>query len=89
VPEIDAFSGLAAMALLAQSLRSFGNAGGANKGGFTMRIWIALGMLMATTVGAYAGKTVVPEIDALSGLAAMGVVGSIAALIWERRRRKK
>ena len=53
-----------------------------------MRIWIALGMLMATTVGAYAGKTVVPEIDALSGLAAMGVVGSIAALLWERRRRK-
>ena len=30
----------------------------------------------------------VPEIDAFAGLAAMGVVGSIAALIWERRRRK-
>ena len=57
--------------------------------GRTMRIWIAMGMLMATTVGAYAGSSnAVPEIDALGGLAAMGVVGSIAALIWERRRKK-
>ena len=55
-----------------------------------MRIWIAIGMLMATTVGAYAvdGRSAVPEIDAFSGMAAMGVVGSIAALIWERRRKK-
>ena len=53
-----------------------------------MRIWIAIGMLMATTVAAYAAEPIVPEIDAFSGLAAMGVVGSIAALIWERRRRK-
>ena len=54
-----------------------------------MRIWIAMGMLMATTVAAYAADGVaVPEIDAFSGLAAMGVVGSIAALIWERRRGK-
>ena len=52
-----------------------------------MRIWISIGMLLATTVGAYA-SAVVPEIDAFSGLAAMGVVGSIAALIWERRRKK-
>jgi hypothetical protein len=52
-----------------------------------MRIWIAIGMLMATTVGAYAAVAV-PEIDAFSGMAAMGVVGSIAALIWERRRKK-
>jgi hypothetical protein len=51
-----------------------------------MRIWIAIGMLMATTGAAYA--TAVPEIDAFSGMAAMGVVGSIAALIWERRRKK-
>ena len=54
-----------------------------------MRIWIAIGMLMATTVGAYAVEAnAVPEIDAFSGMAAMGVVGSIAALIWERRRKK-
>ena len=54
-----------------------------------MRIWIAIGMLMATTVGAYAAPVDgVPEIDAFSGMAAMGVVGSIAALIWERRRKK-
>ena len=54
-----------------------------------MRTWLWLGMLMATTVAAYASvDTQVPEIDAFSGLAAMGVVGSIAALIWERRRKK-
>jgi hypothetical protein len=53
-----------------------------------MRVWICIGMLMATTVSAYAGTNGVPEIDAFAGLAAMGVVGSIAALIWERRRRK-
>ena len=56
--------------------------------GTNMRIWISIGMLMATTVGAYANDVAVPEIDAFSGVAAMGVVGSIAALIWERRRRK-
>ena len=44
-------------------------------------------MLIATTVAAHA-VVAVPEIDAFSGMAAMGVVGSIAALIWERRRRK-
>jgi hypothetical protein len=42
---------------------------------------------MASTVNAYA-TSMVPEIDAFSGMAAMGVVGSIAALIWERRRKK-
>ena len=59
---------------------------GGAKWGAHMRIWIAIGMLMATTVAAHA--VAVPEIDAFSGLAAMGVVGSIAALIWERRRKK-
>ena len=55
-----------------------------------MRIWISIGILMATTVGAYASaRPAVPEIDAFSGMAAMGVVGSIAALIWERRSAKK
>jgi len=56
--------------------------------GANMRIWIAIGMLMATTVAAYATDVSVPEIDAFSGLAAMGVVGSIGALIWERRRKR-
>jgi hypothetical protein len=53
-----------------------------------MRLWIASGFLVATTVAAYAAASAVPEIDAFSGLAAMGVVGPIGALIWERRRRK-
>ena len=60
-----------------------------NVRGVTMRIWLGVGMLIASTVGAYAGSADVPEIDAFSGLAAMGVIGSIGALIWERRRRKK
>jgi hypothetical protein len=52
-----------------------------------MRIWLGIGILIASTASAYAGPVGVPEIDAFSGLAAMGVVGSIAALIWERRRK--
>ena len=52
-----------------------------------MRIWISLALLIASTVSAYAVTPAVPEIDASSGLAAMGVVGAITALIWERRRR--
>ena len=51
-----------------------------------MRTGISIAMLIASTVSAYA-RLPVPEIDAFSGLAAMGVVGSIAALIWERRRK--
>ena len=31
---------------------------------------------------------VVPEIDALSGLAAVAAVGGVLTLIWERRRRR-
>ena len=52
------------------------------------KIWIALGLLLASTVSAYALVQPVPEIDASSGLAAIGVVAAITALIWERRRRK-
>ena len=52
------------------------------------KIWIALGLLLASTLSALAGVDTVPEIDASSGLAAMAIVGSVAALIWERRRRK-
>ena len=55
-----------------------------------MRIWLFVGIVIASTVSAYAaGAVPVPEIDATSGLIAMGVVGSIAALIWERRRKRK
>ena len=59
-----------------------------NTRGLAMRIWISIGILMATTIGAHAFTPAVPEIDAFSGVAAMGVVGSVAALIWERRRKK-
>ena len=63
-----------------------------NVKGLTMRTWLWLGMLIASTVGAYAQTDTptpgVPEIDAFSGLAAMGLIGSIGALIWERKRKK-
>jgi hypothetical protein len=52
-----------------------------------MRLWVCVAILLGSTVSAYAGTIVVPEIDAFAGLAAMGVVVSIAALIWERRRK--
>jgi hypothetical protein len=54
-----------------------------------MRIWLCVGIVIASTATAYAQAVpAVPEIDAFSGLAAMGIIGSIAALLWERRRRK-
>jgi hypothetical protein len=52
-----------------------------------IRIWLCPGLLIASTASAYAAVTAVPEIDAFGGLAAMAVVGSVAALIWERRRK--
>jgi hypothetical protein len=45
-------------------------------------------LLLASTTSAFANAVAVPEIDAMSGLAAMGLVGSIATLFWERRRKK-
>ena len=89
VPEIDAFSGMAAMGAVGSIAALIWERRDANKGGLTMRIWISVGILIASTVGAYAQTSAVPEIDAFSGMAAMGVVGSIAVLIWERRRPKK
>ena len=54
-----------------------------------MRV-LLLAICSVLVVGsAYAGVlVVVPEIDALSGLAALAAVGAALALIWERRRRK-
>lgn len=54
-----------------------------------MRVILSAGfLLIASTVGAFATSAAAPEIDAYSGLAAMGLVGSIATLFWERRRKK-
>ncbi len=44
--------------------------------------------LIATPAFAFAGIIAVPEIDALSGLAAFAAVGGALTLIWERRRRR-
>ena len=53
-----------------------------------MRV-LLLAICSVLVVGsAYAGVLVVPEIDALSGLAALAAVGAALTLIWERRRRK-
>jgi hypothetical protein len=75
-------------AIVSWSLNLTGGTGLIELMGGTMRIWICLGLLIDSTVSAYAGGQTVPEIDAASGLAAMGVVCAITALIWERRRRK-
>ena len=62
-------------------------------GDLNMRtISLGIGVFVASTVAAFATcvpECSVPEIDPLGGLAAMGVVGSIGALIWERQRRRK
>jgi hypothetical protein len=46
-------------------------------------------LLIASTISASAAVAPVPEIDAYAGLAAMGLVGSIATLLWERRRKHR
>ncbi len=54
-----------------------------------MKLLIASAVLVASTAAVYAGDPLpkpVPEISAVAGFAALGVVGAIAALIWERRR---
>ncbi len=54
-----------------------------------MKLAISAAALLATTSLAYANGAPthdVPEISAVAGFAALGVVGAIAALIWERRR---
>ncbi len=51
-------------------------------------------VFLATFIALVAGPAyadlngVVPEIDALSGLAALAAVGGALTLIWERRRRR-
>jgi hypothetical protein len=55
-----------------------------------MRILIVMGaLLLVSTASAYAGTVSVPEIDVHAGLAAIGAVGAISALIWERRRKNQ
>jgi hypothetical protein len=51
-----------------------------------MRLWLCFAILIASTASAYA--TPGPEVDVSLGLAALGVVGSIVTLMWERNRRK-
>ena len=53
-----------------------------------MRLALSVLLLIASTISASA-TVAVPEIDAYAGLAAMAAVGSIASLLWERRRGRK
>lgn len=54
-----------------------------------MKVVLSAGLLLlASTIAASAYVAAAPEIDAYSGLAAMGLVGSIATLFWERRRKQ-
>jgi len=52
-----------------------------------MRYLLSAAFLVSSTALAMAAGVAVPEIDAMSGLAALGAVGAVTALIWERRRR--
>jgi hypothetical protein len=52
-----------------------------------MRYLLSAAFLVSSTGIASAALVQVPEIDAMSGLAALGLVGAVSALIWERRRR--
>jgi hypothetical protein len=54
-----------------------------------MRLVLSVLLLIASTISASATAVGVPEIDAYAGLAAMAAVGSIASLLWERRRGRK
>ena len=47
----------------------------------------AAALVVLSATSALANGVAVPEIDAFSGMAALGAVGSIAALMWERRQR--
>ena len=58
-----------------------------------MKLLTTFAIVVASATAANAGFSVVdiptkdvPEISAVAGFAALGVVGAVAALIWERRR---
>jgi len=50
-----------------------------------MRFVLLAAIFVASTVSAHA-QVAVPEIDAYSGMSALGVLGAVGALMWERRR---
>lgn len=51
-----------------------------------MKLILGTVFFISSTAATFAGTTVVPEIDGLAGMAALGLVGAIATFIWERRR---
>ena len=49
--------------------------------------YVLLGAIfLASTVSAHATPVGVPEIDAFSGMSALGALAAIGALLWERGR---
>lgn len=53
-----------------------------------MRFLLSTIIVLSSTIVANAsGPYPVPEIDAIAGIAALGLVGAISALVWERRRK--
>jgi len=58
-----------------------------------MKSILTSAILLSSTVIAHAGiqptlpPNDVPEISVLAGFAAIGLVGAVAALVWERRRK--
>ena len=57
--------------------------------GLNMRILLSAAFIVSSALAAHAGdlQVQVPEIDALAGLSALAVIGSVAVLVWERRRK--
>ena len=52
-----------------------------------MRYVVSAAFLIASTSPLLAPNVPVPEIDAWAGAAAIGLVGAVGALLWERRNR--
>lgn len=54
-----------------------------------MRLLLSSLVLFSTVAAAHAVTPIrqVPEIDALAGLSALAVIGSVVMLVWERRRK--
>ena len=57
-------------------------------GGGIMKIILTSLFLVSFTGASFAAALAAPEIDALSGMTALGLVGAVITLVWERRRKQ-
>lgn len=54
-----------------------------------MKIILTSLFLVSFTGASFAAALAAPEIDALSGMTALGLVGAVITLVWERRRKQR